>query len=136
VRNWWRWALRGFAVLAVAAGGILIVIRPTVTYHPTFLSPKTARDFVQQPIPANLRVSSGCLSPFNEVMGNTLPREGPTDPPFQPSAFPVAACGSATKDSEHIIEALGIGVVVLVGLSFLPRRRAPAIKQRLEPSPV
>jgi hypothetical protein len=42
-------------------------------------------------------------------------------------------CESAASDREHIIEALGAGAVILVGLSFLGRRR-PVVTVPVNPS--
>ena len=77
-----------------------------------------------------------CLSPFNRLTGDaSCYSPGPLSAQRRNDARQ-AACGPATNDREHIVEALGIGAVLLAGLSFLPRRRALATGRRLEPSPV
>jgi hypothetical protein len=128
VREWWRWALRGVAVLAMAAGGLLLGLHPTATYHPPLSLDNRASQ-----IPSAER----CASPFDRI--HPEPRALAASPPpgvgllLGPAA---TACNAATHEREHIVEALGIGAVLLVGLSFLPRRREPATKRALEPSPV
>jgi hypothetical protein len=86
-----------------------------------------------QPIPSS---TLSCPTAFWQVLGQTP--SGTFHPPRAIASAkrygdPVAACKSAASDREHIIEALGIGAVVLVGLSFLPRRR-PVVTVSVDPS--
>ena len=120
VRDWWRWALRGAAVLALVAGGVLLALHPTASYQP-------ASDTGYPPV-----ATTSCLSPFNRLTGYQATNhlgdlDGPYIPP-QVQRAASAACSAATNDREHIVEALGIGAVLLIGLSFLPRRRVLATK--------
>jgi hypothetical protein len=141
VREWWRWTLRGVAALALAAGGVLLAMHPTVSYQPPFFPS------ADQAIPPNLRVPFLCISPFSQLTGAR--QVAPDSPPPNAIGSPLlpaaevaalqavsAACSAATNGREHIVEALGIGAILLVGLSFLPRRREPATKRMLEASPV
>jgi len=111
VRNWWRWALRELAAVALVVGGVLL--------------------FQPLPVPSTSR----CPTPFWQVLGQTPVGNFSPPPSAKGSADPVAACKNAASDREHAVDALGLTAVVLVGLSFLSRRRAPTTK-RLEPSPV
>jgi hypothetical protein len=116
VREWWRWTLRGVAVLALVAGGVLVALHPVVRVPSPIIFP-----LGNYPAP-----TTQCLSPFDRLTGEigTLNRHA------------ITVCSAGTNDREHIAEALGGGAVLLVALSFLPRRRALATKRRLEPSPV
>jgi hypothetical protein len=125
VRDWWRWTLRGVAVLALVAGGVLLGLHPTASYR----------------LHGNrLALSAQCVSPFDRLRGEPVsPILVDSIPPA--SAIPnmravSAACSSAIAGREHIVEALGGSAALLVALSFLPRRRALATKRSLEPSRV
>jgi hypothetical protein len=118
-------------VLALIAGGVLLALHPSATFR--LVPPKVGI------IPArSVGVTSGkCFSPFNRLTDYQLPPQTP--PPGvdrQIAQAATAPCSAATNDREHIIEALGIGAVLLVGLSFLPRRRALLTTRRQEPVPV
>jgi len=81
-----------------------------------------------------------CPSPFDRIHGKTHLSETFSPPPtgfngLGVSPAPAVQCAQATAGREHTADALGIGGVLLVGLSFLPRRRAPATR-RLVASPV
>lgn len=114
--NGWRWILRGLAVVTLVIGGVLLFQPVTGSNPSTELS---------------------CPTPFFQLLGQAP--SGHFHPPAMKVAFangyadPVAACKSAASDREHIIEALGIGAVVLVGLTFLPRRR-PVVTVPVNPS--
>ena len=117
----WRWVLRTSGVLALVAGGVLLALHPSATFR--LVPPKVGI------IPARaVGVTSGkCFSPFNRLTDYQLPPQTP--PPGidrQIAQAATAPCSAATNDREHIVEALGIGAIVLVGLSFIPRRRALA----------
>jgi hypothetical protein len=135
-REWWRWTLRVVAVLVLVAGGVLLGLHPSASYRAPGLAGKSTV------------VTSLCWSPFNVLRGeNNFYRNGnyaglqpwaldPNGPP-NPGLVPaLAACGAVTNGHEHASEALGVGAVLLAGLSLLPRRRALATKRSLEPSPV
>lgn len=122
MQEWWRWALRGVAAVALVAGGVLLALHPTASYQPASGDPGFN--------PVGI---ASCASPFNRLTGNTPAWNGPL--PYVVSQY-LHACGPATNGREHIIEGLGAGAVLLAGLSFLPRRRALATTRRLEPSPV
>jgi hypothetical protein len=129
--QWWRWTLRGVAVLGLVASGVFLALHPSATFR--VVPPKVGI------IPArSVGVAGGkCFSPFNRLIDYQLPRTTP--PPGEDRQIAQAAtsaCSAATNDREHIVEALGGSAILLVGLSFLPRRRAMATKRRLEPSPV
>jgi hypothetical protein len=101
VSNWWRWVLRGLAVIALVVGGVLLVLHP----H---------------------SASMTCLSPFNRITGSQLKLPtGKRQPPSEILAWRAAVreCSAATNGREHIVETLGAVAIVLVGLSFLRRRR-------------
>ncbi len=106
--NWWRWTLRGLAVVALVVGAVLL-FQPVSGLN----GPST---------------SLSCPTPFWQILGQA-PSGRFSPPPSRAIAFakgsadPVAACRSAASDREHVIEALGAGAVVLVGVSFLRRRR-------------
>jgi hypothetical protein len=51
----------------------------------------------------------------------------------EPLHFATRVCSAATNGREHLIDALGIGAVILIGLSFLPRRR-PVVTVSVNPS--
>lgn len=135
MRSAWRWTLRGVAVLALVAGGVLLGLHPSASYRAPGLAGKA-------------NVASLCWSPFNVLRGeNNFYRNGnytglqpwaldPNGPPNPGLAPALAACSAATNGREHVIDALGVGAVLLVGLSFLPRRRALAPTRRLQASPV
>lgn len=108
MRAWWRWAFRGAAVLAFAAAGVLLALHPSASY------PALGGLSAKAPL-----VTIQCLSPFDRLTGGkmqVLPMRG------------MAACSAATNARERDVDALGAGGVVLVGLSFLPLRRAMAKK--------
>ena len=113
MRSVWRWGSRGAAVLALIAGGVLLGLHPTATYHPLLSLDKRASQ-----IPSAER----CASPFDRL--HPEPRALAASPPpgvgllLGPAA---TACNAATDNREHIVDALGIGAILLVGLSFLPR---------------
>ena len=69
MRDWWRWALRGVAVLALVAGGVLLVLHPTVTFR---VVPPLGLD-----APAH-DVTSQCFSPFNRLTDYQGPKNGTT----------------------------------------------------------
>jgi hypothetical protein len=126
VRAWWRWTLRGVAVLALAAGGVLLAVHPSAS----FTNPQ-----ILYPLGSGMGTTQ-CPSPFNRLTGGSrLLPPGPLSAQRRNDAR-LVACNAVTNDREHIVEALGGGAVLLTGLSFLPRRRALATKRRLEPSPV
>ena len=108
MREGWRWALRGAAVLALVAGGVLVALHPVVRVPSPIIFP-----LASYPAP-----TTQCLSPFDRFTGEIgiLNRHA------------ITVCSAATNGREHVIDALGIGAVLLVGLSFLPRRRALATK--------
>lgn len=125
MRGWWRWTLRGIAILALVGGGVLLALHPNALYYPPH---------------SNLHgYPATCLSPFNRLTGTqqfTLPRyENPPPSVILAVRAEARVCSAATNGREHIVDLLGIGAVVLVGLSFLPRRRHVATTA-LEPSPV
>jgi hypothetical protein len=109
VREPWRWVLRGVAVLALVAGGVFLGLYPVVRIPPPIVL--SAGNHYPAP-------TTQCLSPFNRVTGEigVLNRHA------------ITVCSAATNGQEHIAEALGFGAIVLIGLSFLPRRRALATK--------
>jgi hypothetical protein len=111
-------------VLALVAGGVLLALHPSATFR--VVPPFDAHPF---------RATSECFSPFNRVTDYQGPNnKGAVLPYF---ARPQdAACSSATTSREHVIDALGVGAVLIVGVSFLPRRRTLATKRSLEASPV
>jgi hypothetical protein len=126
VREWWRWTLRGVAVLALAAGGVLLGLHPSARFN----NPQ-----IRYPLGNDMSITQ-CLSPFNRLTGDSR-----LLPPGPPSAqrlndARLVACSPVTNSREHIVEALGGGAILLVGVSFLPRRRALVTKRSLEPSPV
>ncbi|HXY43309.1 MAG TPA: hypothetical protein VEH29_03905 [Acidimicrobiales bacterium] len=134
MRKGWRWTLRGVAVLAFAAGGVLLAVHPSARY------PLETASIVPEPghptqHPTGL---ASCLSPFNRLTG-TQQQEFPPEyigPPL--SLFPgmrsrLAACSAATNGREHAVDALGISGVLLVGVSFLPRRRVLAANSSPDP---
>jgi hypothetical protein len=151
VRNWWRWTLRGLALLAFVAAGIFLGLRPVVSSHVrSFRDVLTGVVIV---IPAQT-VTFSCLSPFDRIQGSShpvtlsrpqLPRMQITGPltalgtnnggffNAEPLHFATRVCSAATNGREHLIDALGIGAVILIGLSFLPRRR-PVVTVSVNPS--
>jgi hypothetical protein len=145
VREWWRWMSQGAAVLALVVGGVVLVLNRTVSYHPPYVAPSGIHSAFA--IPSNFRVRFLCISPFSQLTGVQQQFSDPAGPsaftgqlavaPGNPQPKAVsAACGAAANGQEHIAEALGGAAALLVGPSFLPRRREPATKQALEPSPV
>jgi len=74
-------------------------------------------------------VSLQCLSPFDRLIGKKVQVAFASGHPSQLGPVEVgrlAACAAATDGREHAVDALGIAAAMLVGLSFLPRRRASA----------
>ena len=68
MRNWWRWTLRGLAVVALVISGVLLFIQPIAneTLH----------------IPGyNKIVTVGCSTPFQQFQGNPLWITGSPTPP-------------------------------------------------------
>ena len=134
------------SLLTLVVGGVVLALNRTVSYHPPYVAPSGIHSAFA--IPPEPRVRFLCISPFSQLTGVQQQFSGPATSPSaftgqlavapgdpQPKAVS-AACGAAPTGSEHIAEALGAGAVLLVGLSFLPRRREPATKRALEPSPV
>jgi hypothetical protein len=80
-----------------------------------------------------------CLNPFNRITGeqrfNQFRKLHQSPPPSVLLVVPAAEamCSNATNGREHIVDALGIGAVVLVRLSFL-RRRRPVVIVPVNPS--
>jgi hypothetical protein len=126
MREWWRWTLRGVAALALVAGGVLLALGPTASVVLPGPAPLGAG-----PLYSLVR----CVSPFDRIKGAQLSNGNPHEDAFFRRSASVT-CSAAINGREHIVEALGGGAILLVGLSFLPRRRAMATKRRLEPSPV
>lgn len=133
VGSGWRWTLRGLALVALVISGVLLTLRliPSSTFP--LKGSKEA-------------VIATCLSPFDQIQGRALsellsPRPGPpynaawfmTGPITVWSRREVTRCAQAASDREYIIEALGIGAIILIGLSFLPRRR-PVVTVPVNPS--
>ena len=123
--------------LALVAGGVLLALNPTVSYHPPYVAPSGIHSAFA--IPPNFRVRFLCISPFSQLTGVQQQFSGPAGPsaftgqlavaPGNPQPKAVsAACGAAANGQEHIAEALGGGAVLLLGLSFLPLRREPATR--------
>jgi hypothetical protein len=132
VHTWWRWVLRGLAVVALVVGSAFLTLRPL----PSAAFPlRESRDIV----------TATCLSPFQQIQGRTLadsvaPRLGSpitrsatTGDVSEWSRNEVARCTQAASGREHIVEALGAGAVVLVGMSFL-RRQRPVVTVPVNPS--
>ena len=78
MNNWWRWVLRGLAVVALAVGAVLLFAQPTAS--------------------ETLRVSGssnpvtiGCSSPFEQFQGNVFW----TSQPLQPT--------TETRLSRHLL---------------------------------
>jgi hypothetical protein len=79
------------------------------------------------------------MTAVQQIQGRTMSEtlSPPPPPPYNALSFTtgprfaayLARCKSAASDHEHIIEALGAGAVILVGVSFLRRRR------QLSPAP-
>ena len=121
MNNWWRWVLRGLAVVALVVGAVLLFAEPTAS--------ETLR------VPGSTNpVTVGCSSPFEQFQGNVFWTSQPLQPTTEtgPDTYALR-CESAASDREHIIEALGAGAVILVGLSFLGRRR-PVVTVPVNPS--
>ena len=96
---------------AVAWGVVLCIAHPIAGYH------------VPEYFPPVLRAT--CLSPFNRLTGEQqvkLPRSE-HQPPDSMSGVRARACSGATNRREHTVDALGLCAVIVIGLSFLPRRR-------------
>jgi hypothetical protein len=124
VHDWWRWTMRGVAVLALVACGVVLPLHPSASYRSPILFPLESSG-----VP-----TAQCLSPFNRLTGSQQDlQEDPHSTAFQRAVG--SACSPATNARERLVEALGAGAVLLAGLSFLPRRRTPAVR-RLEPSTV
>ena len=109
MREWWRWALRGVAVLALVAGGILLTLHPTATYQAP--GQTQSRTILQ---------TNWCVSPFERLTGNNLTMSsflarGAANPEVSVGLATLAACNAATNDREHTSEALGIGAILLSG---------------------
>ena len=125
VGNSWRWTLRGLAVVALIIAGVLLALHPIVAVR---VGNSTSL--------ASGAVSNvSCYSPFNRLTGVPHPS---THPPMTRHSlllmpWAVPACRVATIGREHIVDALGIGAVILIGLSFLPRRR-PVVTISVDPS--
>lgn len=122
MRHAWRWTLRGVAVLALVAGGVLLALHPSANWSvtDTSISPDTA--------------TFQCLSPFNRLTSEK--QLAVLSPPGALSRVVQGLCANATNGREHAVEALGAGTILLVGLSFVPRRRALATERSPETSPV
>ena len=105
-------------MLPLAAGGVLLGLHPSAG----FTNPQNVH-----PLGNGMAITQ-CLSPFDRLTGGSwsLP-PGPASVQHV-NDVRLVACSAVTNDREHIIDALGIGGIVLIGLSFLPRRRALATK--------
>jgi hypothetical protein len=76
-------------------------------------------------IPAQ-RLTFNCLSPFDRLQRKTtVPLTDLIAGKLRRGIdlFPVSPCTTATTDQEYECEALGIGAVILIALSFWRRRR-------------
>jgi hypothetical protein len=121
VRNWWRWILRGLALVALAGAGVLLALHPLPSSS-THL-PGT-----------HLTITASCLSPLDQIGGRTQSITLSPLPPINRSLWFITAavpsdtpCRHATTGREHDAEALGIGAVILIALSFWRRRRSVVI---------
>ncbi len=124
MNNWWCWVLRGLAVVALVVGAVLLFTQPI---------PNTSSRVTGD---SHEIVTFGCLSPFEQIRGRTLSVTGYPTPLVEAAGTDdnfVVECKSAASDHEHIVEALGAGAVILVGLSFLGRRR-PVVIVPVNPS--
>lgn len=148
MRDWWRWVLRGLAVVALVVSGILLVVRPN--FGSGLPSARVSKTGVITVIPHQL-VSFSCPSTLDQIQGKTRPSltywssgQGAFVFVFEPNSessskgggiyfksglprSPTRACSAATTEREHVAETFGAGVVMLVGVSFLRRRRPMAI---------
>ena len=57
MREWWRWTLRGGAVLALVGGGVVLALRPTASYRL---------------LGNRLALSAQCVSPFDRLRGEPV----------------------------------------------------------------
>jgi hypothetical protein len=117
VRNWWRWVLRGLAVVALVGAVV----------------PLTARQTVRSTIPRQVvfgnsviptqRLTWNCLSPFDRVQGKTTVSvsdliAGKLGRGID--LFSGSPCTTAVSDREHIVEAH-----FRVGIQHPGRREPP-----------
>ena len=106
-------------MLALVTGGVLLALHPTASYRaPTLF-----------PLGNSPALTAQCFSPFNRLSNYQVPQFSGSQRVHQAMRAANAACSAATNGCEHIVDALGIGAVLLVGLSFLPRRRAQATER-------
>jgi hypothetical protein len=115
VGDWWRWVLRSTAVLAIGAGGALLAAHPSASFRgPGGLTKVSQADVA-------------CVSPLDRLQGDRTssgPPRSLSTAVIQEVVLPaVAACNAATNVREHTVEALGISGVIVIGMSFAPRRR-------------
>jgi hypothetical protein len=106
-----RWALRAVAVGALVVVGFLVVLHPIATV---------------QGFPADLHFA--CTTPLERIRyyvanGGPFPLAG--YPPFDgpAPAVVVVVCLRATSARVHLVDLLGAGALLILGLSFLPHRR-------------
>jgi hypothetical protein len=107
-------------MVALVVGGVLLALHPSVHYYLPSLSNPSPEAFVIEICPARSTASWAAQRLRSTLRLPTL------------QAAP-AACSAATNGREHALEALGLGAVILVGLSFLPRRR-PVVTIPVNPS--
>ena len=117
VRHWWRWVLRGLVVTALVVGVVLLPLHPSTAFG---LGDATSLASGSFPV-------ESCYSPFNRLTGDSTPSFDVPGIPAATLKAMEAQCSGPTNEREHIVEALGIGAVILIGLSFLPRRRPVVI---------
>ena len=120
MRNWWRWTLRGLAMVALIISGVLLALHPGVAVRVGPIANENVH------VPGSTEVLTfGCSTPFQQFQGNPLWITGsPTPPgPVASSDTYLLKCDRAGTEREHIIEALGTGAVILIVLSFWRQRR-------------
>jgi len=107
MRNWWRWALRGVAVVEVVSG----VVFPAET------------------------VTLRCPSAYDRAHGTAHTFVVRVSPPNSTGSVfvPASSCNPVTMDYNVAASALGIGAVVLIALSFW-RRGRPVVNVPVNPS--
>jgi hypothetical protein len=101
------------AVAALVITGVLLVLHPSTAF-----GLGNATSLASQSFPIE-----SCYSPFNRLTGDSTPSFDVPGIPAAALKAMEAQCSGPTNGREHIVDALGIGAVILIGLSFLPRRR-------------
>jgi hypothetical protein len=121
VKHWWRWTLRGIALLALVGSGVLVASYRVGSFSSVVVDHIPRQVVLGVVVPAET-VTIRCPSAYDRAHGKTQISVVSVRPP-NPSVSLFVSCNPVTEDYNDAALGLGGGAVVLAGLSFFRRRR-------------